>query len=174
MRLPVTQFPNIDIPIVTIGIAQPGAAPSEIANQIVKPVESAVSDVTGVNHVSATATDGFANITIEFDLEVDTDRALNDIKDAVESTANETKESILSKIKDAEELYEFAKHFPCKINIIEYNPIEDGEFQQASVERVDSFVNYLEKRKLTVNVRRSRGKDIDAACGQLANKNKVN
>ncbi len=93
-RLPVTQFPNIDIPIVTIGIAQPGAAPSEIANQIIKPVESAVSDVSGVNHVSATATDGFANITIEFDLEVDTDRALNDIKDAVAGVRGELPESI--------------------------------------------------------------------------------
>ena len=82
-RLPVTQFPNIDIPIISIGIGQAGAAPSEIANQIVKPVESAVSDVPGVSHVTATATDGFANIVIEFDLEVDTYRALNDIKDAV-------------------------------------------------------------------------------------------
>ncbi len=94
MRLPVTQFPNIDIPIVTISIAQSGAAPSEIANQIVKPVESAVSDVSGVNHVSATATDGVASITIEFDLEVDTDRALNDIKDAVAGVRGELPESI--------------------------------------------------------------------------------
>lgn len=94
MRLPVTQFPNIDIPIVTIGIAQPGAAPSEIANQIVKPVEGAVSDVSGVNHVSATATDGFANIIIEFDLEVDTDRALNDIKDAMAGVRGDLPDSI--------------------------------------------------------------------------------
>lgn len=82
-RLPVTQFPNIDIPIITISIGQAGAAPSEIANQIIKPVETAVSDVTGVKHVTATATDSFASITVEFALETDTDRALNDIKDAV-------------------------------------------------------------------------------------------
>lgn len=82
-RLPVTQFPNIDIPIITVQIGQPGAAPSEIASQVAKPVETAVSDVTGVNHVSTTASEGVASITIEFDLEVDTDRALNDIKDAV-------------------------------------------------------------------------------------------
>lgn len=94
MRLPVTQFPNIDIPIVTITISQAGAAPSEIANQIVKPVESAVSDVSGVNHVSATATDGLARITIEFDLEVDTDRALNDIKDAVAGVRGDLPDSI--------------------------------------------------------------------------------
>lgn len=93
-RLPVTQFPNIDIPIITVGIGQAGAAPSEIANQIVKPVESAVSDVTGVNHVTAVATDGFASITIEFDLEVDTDRALNDIKDAVAGVQGDLPDSI--------------------------------------------------------------------------------
>ncbi len=93
-RLPVTQFPNIDIPIITVSIGQPGAAPSEIANQIVKPVESAVSDVAGVNHVSATATDSFATITIEFDLDVDTDRALNDVKDAVAGIVGDLPDSI--------------------------------------------------------------------------------
>ena len=64
----------------------------------------------------------------------------------------------------------FAKATPCKINIIEYNPIDDEEFQQASRKKADRFVQYLESKKMIVNVRRSRGKDIDAACGQLANK----
>jgi 23S rRNA (adenine2503-C2)-methyltransferase len=73
-------------------------------------------------------------------------------------------------IEDAIELYEFAKITPCKINIIEYNPIDGGQFQQADKQKVDRFVEYLESRNLIVNVRRSRGKDIDAACGQLANK----
>lgn len=76
-------------------------------------------------------------------------------------------------IKDAHELAEFAKAVPVKINIIEYNPIDKGEFQQADPKRVDAFAQFLESRNLIVNVRRSRGKDIDAACGQLANKNKV-
>jgi 23S rRNA (adenine2503-C2)-methyltransferase len=74
-------------------------------------------------------------------------------------------------LNDAAELAEFCKHVPCKINIIEYNPIDEGEFQQASPEKVDAFANFLERMNLVVNVRRSRGKDIDAACGQLANKN---
>tara|TARA_B100001057_G_scaffold467587_1_gene525882 strand:- start:1615 stop:2664 length:1050 start_codon:yes stop_codon:yes gene_type:complete len=73
-------------------------------------------------------------------------------------------------ISDALELASFAKITPCKINIIEYNPIDHGEFQQAKREKVDSFVSYLKSKNLIVNVRRSRGKDIDAACGQLANK----
>lgn len=76
-------------------------------------------------------------------------------------------------ILDAKELAEFCKHVPCKVNIIEYNPIDEGEFQQASVAKVDAFAKFLEDKNIIVNVRRSRGKDIDAACGQLANKNKL-
>jgi len=76
-------------------------------------------------------------------------------------------------IEDAADLAQFCKNVPCKINIIEYNPIDDGEFQQADIEKVNRFAVYLEERNLVVNIRRSRGKDIDAACGQLANKNKA-
>jgi 23S rRNA (adenine2503-C2)-methyltransferase len=77
-------------------------------------------------------------------------------------------------LQDARELATFASNVPCKINIIEYNPIDDGEFQQAKPEKVDRFADFLENTcNLIVNVRRSRGKDIDAACGQLANKNEV-
>ncbi len=74
-------------------------------------------------------------------------------------------------LMDARELADFCKNVPVKINIIEYNPIDNGEFQQADKARVDAFAAYLESLNLVVNVRRSRGKDIDAACGQLANKN---
>ena len=74
-------------------------------------------------------------------------------------------------IQDARELAEFCKNVPCKINIIEYNPIDDGEFEQADFNKVTRFAKFLEDRNLIINVRRSRGKDIDAACGQLANKN---
>ncbi|MGV6860710.1 MAG: 23S rRNA (adenine(2503)-C(2))-methyltransferase RlmN [Putridiphycobacter sp.] len=74
-------------------------------------------------------------------------------------------------LRDARELADFCKNLPVKINIIEYNPIDDGEFQQADARKVDDFANFLESLNLIVNIRRSRGKDIDAACGQLANKN---
>ena len=74
-------------------------------------------------------------------------------------------------LEDAQELAEFAKCVPSKVNIIEYNPIDDAIFQQASREKVDAFAQYLENKNMIVNIRRSRGKDIDAACGQLANKN---
>ena len=74
-------------------------------------------------------------------------------------------------LSDAEELANFCQSFPSKVNIIEYNPIDQGKYQQAEVEKVDAFASFLEKKNIIVNVRRSRGKDIDAACGQLANKN---
>ena len=75
-------------------------------------------------------------------------------------------------LEDAQELAEFCKNVPCKVNIIEYNPIDDGRFKQADAAKVDRFHDFLEERNIIVNIRRSRGKDIDAACGQLANKNK--
>ncbi|MDQ3110035.1 MAG: 23S rRNA (adenine(2503)-C(2))-methyltransferase RlmN [Bacteroidota bacterium] len=76
-------------------------------------------------------------------------------------------------IEDAKELAAYCKKVPAKVNIIEYNPIDDGEFQQTLPERLNRFTRILEERGVIVNVRRSRGKDIDAACGQLANKNEA-
>jgi 23S rRNA (adenine2503-C2)-methyltransferase len=67
-------------------------------------------------------------------------------------------------------LVKFCKYVPCKVNLIEYNPIDDGEFQQASDEAIDNYIKALAKNDIVAKVRRSRGKDIDAACGQLANK----
>jgi 23S rRNA (adenine2503-C2)-methyltransferase len=74
-------------------------------------------------------------------------------------------------LQDAKELYDFCKKVPAKVNIIEYNPIDDGEFEQTTPERLEAFRSFLDSKGVIVNVRRSRGKDIDAACGQLANKN---
>jgi 23S rRNA (adenine2503-C2)-methyltransferase len=73
-------------------------------------------------------------------------------------------------LTDAQELYRFAKTIPCNINIIEYNPIEQASFAKSSEESVEKFGQYLEDKGLIVNIRKSRGKDIDAACGQLAGK----
>lgn len=72
--------------------------------------------------------------------------------------------------KSIEALVKFCKYIPCKVNLIEYNPIDDGMFQQASDTAIDNYIQALEKANIVVKVRRSRGKDIDAACGQLANK----
>jgi 23S rRNA (adenine2503-C2)-methyltransferase len=76
-------------------------------------------------------------------------------------------------LEDAKELVEFCRKVKGKVNIIEYNPIDEGEFKQTTPERLRAFTNYLDDHGIICNVRRSRGKDIDAACGQLANKNKL-
>jgi len=67
-------------------------------------------------------------------------------------------------------LVKFCKYVPCKVNLIEYNPIDDGEFQQASEESINDYIKALAANDIVAKVRISRGKDIDAACGQLANK----
>jgi 23S rRNA (adenine2503-C2)-methyltransferase len=71
-------------------------------------------------------------------------------------------------ISDAKELAMFCKHIPCKVNIIEYNPISFAAFKNANSDKIDAFANYLKSCGVNTNIRRSRGKDIDAACGQLA------
>lgn len=70
----------------------------------------------------------------------------------------------------AHELAAFCKAFPCKINLIEYNPVEGLPYKKSTQEQTNKFVSILEGKNLIVNIRKSRGKDIDAACGQLANK----
>ena len=73
-------------------------------------------------------------------------------------------------LQDAANLVKLCKRFPVKVNIIEYNPIDGAPFEKSSEKNIDLFAKYLRDRNVMVTVRRSRGKDIDAACGQLANK----
>lgn len=105
---------------------------------------------------------------------------LNDLREALEYWYAKTKRKISYEYvvwkgindtqKDIDAFVKFCKYVPCKVNIIEYNPIDDGDFKQATNEALEHYINTLEKNRIVVNVRRSRGKDIDAACGQLANK----
>jgi 23S rRNA (adenine2503-C2)-methyltransferase len=105
---------------------------------------------------------------------------LADLRESLEYWYKKTKSKISYEyviwkdINDNQEsidaLVKFCKYVPCKVNLIEYNPIDDGEFQQASEEATNAYIKALEANSIVVKVRRSRGKDIDAACGQLANK----
>ncbi len=77
-------------------------------------------------------------------------------------------------LDDAKELHQFYKKIPTHlINIIEYNQVAGISFKKASQEKLDAFIQYLQNKRVNARVRRSRGEDIDAACGQLANKNKT-
>jgi hydrophobe/amphiphile efflux-1 (HAE1) family protein len=82
-QLAVTRFPNIDLPVVQVRIYQSGAAPSELEVQVTKKIEDAIAGVNGVKHQSSAVTEGSSITTIEFRLEVNQDRALNDVKDAI-------------------------------------------------------------------------------------------
>ena len=82
--LPVTRFPNIDVPIVSVTVTDPGVAPSELETQVTKRVEDAVANVSGVKNVTSNITEGQSQTIIEFRLEVDTQTAVNDVKDAIE------------------------------------------------------------------------------------------
>lgn len=74
------------------------------------------------------------------------------------------------RIEDAEKLIPLCKHFPVRVNIIEYNSVEGLPFTKSAPDQLDRFMKVLQSAGVTVTLRRSRGKDIDAACGQLANK----
>ncbi len=105
---------------------------------------------------------------------------LTDLRDALQYWYNKTKSRITYEYvvwkginddkKSIDALVKFCKYAPSKVNLIEYNPIDDGIFQQADSSVIDNYIKALESNNITVVVRRSRGKDIDAACGQLANK----
>jgi len=73
-------------------------------------------------------------------------------------------------IEDAQKLVQFAKVSPCKINLIEYNKVDGVDYEKASNKRTENFMSYLEEKNIIVNLRKSKGKDIAAACGQLVNK----
>lgn len=74
-------------------------------------------------------------------------------------------------LTDARDLEAFCRRVKAKVNLIEYNPIDGETFLNAKDDKIEAFKNHLERNGIIVNIRRSRGKDIDAACGQLANKN---
>lgn len=105
---------------------------------------------------------------------------LDDLKEALVYWYEKTKKAVTYEyvvwkdVNDREEdikaLVRFCKYIPSKVNLIEYNPIDGEVYQQATPEVINTYVAALERDHITVTVRRSRGKDIDAACGQLANK----
>ncbi len=105
---------------------------------------------------------------------------LQELRDAIryfydETNSRITYEYILFKgindnVNDAKGLANFCKVSPCKINLIEYNTVDDFPYEKSTNKVTENFISYLEEKNLIVNLRKSKGKDINAACGQLANK----
>ena len=105
---------------------------------------------------------------------------LTDLQDSIQYWFSKTKERVTYEyvvwkdINDSaaeiDALVRFCKKTPSKVNLIEYNPVGNDQFNQANDYAINQYVSALEKSHIPVTIRRSRGKDIDAACGQLANK----
>ena len=92
--LPITRFPNIDVPLVGITVAQPGAAPAEMESQVTKEIEDAVAGVNGVKNVTSTVNDGISTTVVEFRMEVATEKAVQDTKDAIDQIRGDLPASI--------------------------------------------------------------------------------
>ena len=82
--MPITRFPNIDVPLVAVTVAQSGAAPAELEAQVTKEIEDALAGITGVKNVISTVTDGVSTTAAEFNMDVPTDKAVQDAKDAID------------------------------------------------------------------------------------------
>ncbi|HEX6000583.1 MAG TPA: efflux RND transporter permease subunit [Hyphomicrobiaceae bacterium] len=93
-NLPVTRFPNVDVPIVQVRVYQAGAAPSELEVQVTRKIEDGIAGVNGVKHQTSSITEGSSVTTVEFQLEVNQDRALNDVKDAIARIRSELPRTI--------------------------------------------------------------------------------
>jgi len=85
-RMPINQFPNVQLPIITVTVTQSGAAPTEMENQITRPIENALTGVAGIKNVSSTVTTGSSSTTLEFELGTDLQRAIDDVRTIVDRT----------------------------------------------------------------------------------------
>ena len=83
-KLPITRFPNIDVPLVAITVTQSGASPAELEMQVTKEVEDAVASITGIDEIQSTVTDGQSQTVVMFRMEVPTEQAVQDTKDAID------------------------------------------------------------------------------------------
>jgi multidrug efflux pump subunit AcrB len=137
MRLPVTRLPTADIPVISVIVSQFGAGPSELESQVTKYIEDSVSGVEGVRHIASQITDGVSVTTIQFRLETNTDRALNDVKDAVTRAR-----PILPRNIDGEPLVQRVDL--VDLPIVTYAAISPGK----TPERLSWFVDDVVQRSL--------------------------
>ena len=115
--LPITRFPNIDVPLVSITVAQPGAAPSELEAQVTKEIEDAVSSITGVDDIISTVSDGLSQTNVLFKMEVPTNQAVQDVKDKIDQIRGDlpadVEEPIVSRVDvEGQAILTYAVHAP--------------------------------------------------------------
>ncbi|AKI02068.1 cation/multidrug efflux pump [Hoeflea sp. IMCC20628] len=117
LTLPITRFPNIDVPLVAITVVQSGAAPSELEAQVTKQIEDAVAGITGVDDIASTVSDSVSTTTVVFRMEVPTDQAVQDVKDAIDGVRGDlpgsVEEPIVTRIDvEGQAIMTYAVHAP--------------------------------------------------------------
>src|SRR3569833_3454042 len=135
-KLAVTRLPSADIPVISVVVSQFGAAPAELESQVTKTVEDAVSGVEGVRHISSQITDGVSVTTIQFALETNTDRALNDVKDAVPRVRSNLPQNVTAPLIQRVDV--------IGLPIVTYAAISPGK----TPEQLSYFVDDVVKRAL--------------------------
>ncbi len=148
IALPITRFPNIDVPLVAITVTQSGASPSELETQVTKEVEDAVASITGVDELSSTVTDGQSQTLVMFRMEVPTEQAVQDVKDAIDQIRGDlpatVDEPIVTKIDvEGQAIQSFAVSAP-NMNIEEISWFVDDTIKRAlqgqpGIGRVDRY-----------------------------------
>jgi HAE1 family hydrophobic/amphiphilic exporter-1 len=86
LLLPIKRFPNVEFPVVSVSVTQQGAAPSEMEQQITRPIEDALTGIAGLRHTSSTVTLGSSSTSAEFEIGTDMQKAVEDVRTAVERT----------------------------------------------------------------------------------------
>jgi 23S rRNA (adenine2503-C2)-methyltransferase len=177
---------NYNVPLTNIVYMGMGEPLLNYAN-VLKSIER-ITAPDGLNMASKRITVSTAGIAkmikklgddgVKFNLALSLHNTLAALADALKYYYAKTKNPVTyeyivfnnfnDEIEDAKDLARFCKHVPCKVNLIEYNPIQFADFINAEGDKIDAFSNYLKSQGINTNIRRSRGKDIDAACGQLA------
>ncbi|MGC2775346.1 MAG: efflux RND transporter permease subunit [Bradyrhizobium sp.] len=135
-KLAVTRLPNADIPVISVAVSQFGAAPAELESQVTKTIEDGVSGVEGVRHISSSITDGLSVTTIQFALETNTDRALNDVKDAVTRVRADLPQNVTEPL--------ISRVDKIGLPIVTYAAISPGK----TPEQLSFFVDDVVKREL--------------------------
>ncbi len=146
--LPITRFPNIDVPLVAISVGQAGAAPAELETQVTKEIEDAVAGITGVKNIMSTISDGVSTTAVEFRMEVPTDKAVQDVKDKIDQILGDlpgdVEAPVVTRIDvEGQAILSFAVSSP-NMSIEELSWFVDDEITrslqgQAGIGRVDRY-----------------------------------
>ncbi|THV21373.1 efflux RND transporter permease subunit [Peteryoungia ipomoeae] len=146
--LPITRFPNIDVPLVAVTVGQSGASPAELESQVTKEIEDAVASITGVDEINSTVTDGQSQTVVMFRMEVPTEQAVQDVKDAIDQIRGDlpasVEEPIVTKIDvEGQAIQSFAVSSP-NMNLAELSWFVDDTVKRAlqgqpGIGRVDRY-----------------------------------